>query len=90
MSAIIINSSKGQEMFEKIKENLIFKSCYKEDIIDGNLSLIESAGFSKKREYFFDDLDKLNMKELSHKYNNISLWRRIKHKIKNVVFRGKR
>lgn len=90
VSAIIINSSKGQEMFEKIKENLIFKSCYKEDIIDGNLSLIESAGFSKKREYFFDDLDKLNMKELSHRYNNISLWRRIKHKIKNVVFRGKR
>ena len=90
VSAIIINTSKGQEIFEKIKENLIFKSCYKEDIIDGNLSLIESAGFSKKRECFFDDLDKLNMKELSHKYNNISLWRRIKHKIKNIVFRGKR
>lgn len=90
VSAIIINNSKGQEIFEKIKENLIFKACSEKDIIDGNLSLIESSKFTKKREYFFDDLDKLNIKELSNKYNNISFSKRIKHKIKNIVFRGKR
>ena len=65
VSAIIINTEKGQQIFESISNNLEYKECKLEEIIDGNPSLKSSGKYTSKREEFFKDMDNLDTKELS-------------------------
>lgn len=86
VSAIIINTEKGQEIFNELKNNLEYKECKLEKIISGNPSLKESGKYPQKREEFFKELDKKNIEYLSGKYQRkISLFRKIKNKIKKII-----
>ncbi|MBO5179562.1 MAG: Coenzyme F420 hydrogenase/dehydrogenase, beta subunit C-terminal domain [Clostridia bacterium] len=86
VSAIIINTDKGAEMFENIKNELDYKECKLEEIVAGNPSLAKSAGYPEKRKEFFTDLKQLSFDELSQKYERkISLLQKIKNKVKSFV-----
>ena len=67
-SAIMINSKKGKELFESIKEEIIFKETEKSEIIKYNQSFIKPAEFNINREEFFKDLEVLDLKEIEQKY----------------------
>lgn len=75
VSAIILNTSKGINIFDTIKNNVDYKKCKLEEIISGNPSLIKSAQYTSKRRKFFNDLETLSISELTRKYakrkNNI-------------------
>lgn len=67
-SLIIINSEKGQKLFEKIEENTIAKEVDIEEAIKYNPSMIQSSNKDIKREKFFENLDKMNFNKLVNKY----------------------
>ncbi|MBR3325433.1 MAG: Coenzyme F420 hydrogenase/dehydrogenase, beta subunit C-terminal domain [Clostridia bacterium] len=68
VSAIILNTKRGEGIFEKIKNNLIYKECELNEIIDGNPSLINSSKDNKMRDEFFLEMKEKTIQELSKQY----------------------
>lgn len=68
VSAIIINTEFGKTVFQEIQKEITFKECMLEDILKENASLKISSKKPKKREEFFQDLNKLSVGELEKKY----------------------
>lgn len=88
VSAIIINTDKGKIVFNLIKNDIIFKDCRLEEIVEGNPSLEKSARLSKNREVFFEELDNRSIDYLVSKYKKkISLKMKIKIKVKKMLKR---
>ena len=86
VSAIIINTNLGDQIFNNIKEDLEYKKCDLEKILSGNPSLRVSSKRPKKRDKFFVELDNTNINELAKKYQNRdTLIRKIKNKIKRII-----
>lgn len=84
-SLVIVNSIKGQELFEKIKDNIGFKKVDLEDAIKYNKSMIESAKKDKNREKFFENLDKMKFDKLVKKYTyKRGIIRKILSRIKRI------
>ena len=90
ISLVIVNSLKGQELFEKIKDNIVFKEVELEDAIQYNKSMIQSVKMDKNREKFFENLDKMEFDKLVKKYTyRRGIIRKILSKIKRKVLRVK-
>lgn len=67
-SLVMVNSQKGITLFEKIKENIIYKETNFEEAIKYNPSMTCSPQIPESREFFFKDLDTMNFDELVDKY----------------------
>ena len=86
VSAIIINTEKGKNVFDSITDSLVYKDCKLEEILSGNPSLKNSAKKSNKRDEFLNDLDSNSVSNLVDKYvPKVSLSRKVLNKIKSVV-----
>jgi len=81
-SAIIINTEKGLEIFNKINTNIQYKECTLENIISGNTGLKYSPKFNNKREIFFKEIDYYSIELLAKKYGNDNL---ILNKLKKII-----
>ncbi len=82
-SAIIINSSKGQELFEAIKQDLVWKETEYENIKKYNSALVKSVKKDSNRKKFFENLDKIPFDELVKKYTyNPSFFRKVVNKLR--------
>ena len=53
VSAIVINSVKGKDIFEELKENIKYEKVSLEDISNGNPMLVSSTGYTKNKDNFF-------------------------------------
>ena len=89
-SLVIVNSEKGKQIFEQIKDKIIYKQVNFEEAIIYNPSMTESVKPGPNREKFFENLDKMPFDELVKKYTYTpSAFRRIiwkvKRKIKKVI-----
>jgi acetyltransferase-like isoleucine patch superfamily enzyme len=87
-SLVMINSKKGMEYFEKIKDVI---NCFEtpfESILAGNLHLVKSINASPgiDRALFYHDLDKMTFTEIARKYNFKTLT--YKERIKNILKMG--
>ena len=82
VSAIIINTLKGKNMFNIISDFIDYKECKLEEIISGNSSLIKSANLPLKRKKFFNDVDKMSVQNLRKKYLKVSLGKKIAKKLR--------
>ena len=88
VSAIIVNTEKGQDILNKIQNQINIKQCKLTEIIDQNPFVQISAEYPRKRTQFFTELDSLSIEELSQKYKKkISLLTRILNKIKKYLRR---
>lgn len=96
-SMILLNSKKGIEYFEKVKDCLEWEETEFESILPGNIALrkpIEPAKID--RETFFEDLDKGTFDDVVKKYfpknknNPLTLKQRVKNKIKPYYFMYKK
>lgn len=86
VSAIIVNTEKGQKVFEDISNDLSYKECKLENIVSGNPSLAISGKTPKLRNEFFDELDNKDIDYLTKKYQKkISLISKLKNKIKSLI-----
>lgn len=68
VSAILVNSRKGKEIFENIKETMEFLKVDMKNIIKHNISICKSVEYNTKREQFFEDLDNKDIEFLLRKY----------------------
>ena len=87
VSLILLNSKKGQYLFEGIKENLIYKIVDFEEAIKYNPNMIKSAKMQTKREKFFNDLNNNKLETLVKKYTKKSILKKMIGKIKRVAKR---
>ena len=86
VSAIIINTKQGEELFNNINKDIEYKECKLEEILSGNPSLKISGKEPKTRDNFFKEMDKLSISDLTKKYQKkISLLSKIKRKIKSLI-----
>ena len=68
ISSLIINSNKGQEIFDNIKSSIDFAEVSIEDIIKHNSPLYVSVPYNEKREKFFDYLDNYNFEDIINEF----------------------
>ena len=67
-SAILVNSQKGKEIFENIKNNIVWTEEKIENIIKYNSCFVKSTYYNEKRNEFFEDLEKETFEYLINKY----------------------
>lgn len=67
-SLVGVNNYKGKMFFEKIKKNIFSKKVDFKTALQSNSSFYVSAKKNKKRNIFFKNIEKYNMKELEKKY----------------------
>lgn len=67
-SLVIVNSLKGVDLFERIKERINFVETNFEESIKYNPSMTCSPQIPKNREKFFEDLDDMDFDKLVNKY----------------------
>ena len=86
VSAIIINTDKGEELFKVIENELKYKNCNVEQILVGNPCLIQSVNRPIKRDSFFEKIDKENINNLTKEFTpKVSYITKIKNKIRSVL-----
>ena len=68
ISAVLINSKKGEEIFKNIKKNLKLSQAKLSDIIKYNSCINKSTKYNPKREGFFCDLENNDYEYLINKY----------------------
>lgn len=68
VSAVLINSKKGERLFENIRNDIEYYNADITNIEKYNPCLNHSTAYNKKREEFFRDLDNLKFSELIQKY----------------------
>ena len=86
-SLILINSEKGQELLENIKDKIIYReNCDLDYAIKCNPCICGSVKEPEKRKEFFNDLDKMKIKQLANKYLiKQSLISKIYGKVKRII-----
>lgn len=68
VSAVILNSEKGKDFFEIIKEKVHYIEESIESILKYNYMLIESVPINDRRKEFFEDLKNKSFDEIIEKY----------------------
>lgn len=68
VSLVIINTAKGKEMFEKIKDNLLIINCSIEDCIKHTYTLSNPTPISEEREQFWKDYKNNDFNYIIEKY----------------------
>ncbi len=88
VSAIIINSEKGKELFSKLEKGIFYKSCNIKSIINGNPLLERSVSRPPSRETFYKNIDKYTIKGLVKKYvPKKSIIKRVLSRIKRILIK---
>ena len=86
VSAIIINTELGKEVFNDIKDSLEYKECELDKIVSGNPSLIVSSKRPRKRMEVFNDIDNTSFTKLYKKYyKNNNILKRLKNKLRKII-----
>jgi hypothetical protein len=81
-SLILVNSSKGQNMIDQIKDKIILKPVDINIAVSYNQAAIKSAPYNRKRKDFMKNIEKLTFDKLIKKYCNDSISNKIFRKIK--------
>lgn len=85
-SLVIINSEKGKELFESIKDEMVCRETNLDEAIKYNPSMIKSVELNPNREKFFNELDKMEFDRLANKYLiRASLIKRGIEKMKRII-----
>ena len=75
ISMILVNSDKGEEMYEKIKEGMACFDCNIETAIAGNMVLVENITGEEKRDMFYQSYVAEGLQMSLAKYtDHYSLW----------------
>lgn len=76
-SLVMVNSDKGQELLDSIKDKIEWRQFTMDDARAGNPALDGSLSAAKSnRDAFFTDLDKLPFEKVAAKYFPLPSWKR--------------
>lgn len=85
-SLVLIHTDKGQRLFEVIKDNIIWKEAHIHEAIRYNLSIVQSAKLTEKREKFFNALKQgKNFDNIINKLLKDNLFDNAKRKSKAII-----
>jgi len=86
-SLVFVNSVNGQEIFDKIKDDMIFKEANIQSAIKYNPAAIRSAKYNKDRDVFMKEIDNVSFDELTDKYCTKSVLVNFVKRVKGVLKR---
>ena len=90
VSAVILNTNKGLEIYNSIKEDMVYQKCQLEEIIAGNASLKKSCIRPKNREDFFEKINYNSISDLTSKYSSkVGILKLVILKVKSLLKGGK-
>lgn len=81
VSGCIINTEKGKELFDKIKNNIVFKETEYKDIAKHNSCLISPSKYNEKREEILKKWKNDGYQSIDDKFNKKMKNKIIKYKI---------
>lgn len=85
-SLVIINSNKGKELFELIKNDINFISTDLNEALKYNTAMTESVKSSKNREEFFRNINNYDFKKLIKKYiPKDNMFKKVIRKLKRII-----
>ncbi len=85
ISAVMVNSEKGKQLFEAAKEQVVAYPCTQEDIAAKQPNLSRPSQFSNKAAAFRADLAALPFEAVLKKYTRVGFKRRVIDCIKAVL-----
>lgn len=85
VSAVIINTKKGEKFFNTIKKDIRYLETSLDNIVYGNPCLKKSCNKPSKREVFLIDINNYNCQELCKKYCKIPFYRNVIIKLKSII-----
>lgn len=80
-SLLLVNSVKGKELFDFLKDSILYEQVDLNKAVSYNPAAFKSANENPNREGFFGDLDKLSFDKLVDKYCSESMTVTAKRKI---------
>lgn len=84
-SLMIINSEKGKEIFEDIRQNLKYKQVNLDDLIKYNSAMIKSSKIDPSSQKFYSNINKRRFdKNVKKNCDYKPLYKKIINKIKNI------
>ena len=85
-SLIIVNTEKGNELFQLIEDNIIYVETDLDVAIKYNSAMIKSANKNDSRNELITDFNRMDICELANKYApRPKLYKRIINKIKRII-----
>lgn len=85
-SLLIINSKKGEELFNLVSESIYYIKTDLNEAVKYNPSYITSVNADVNREKFFDNLDKVSFDKLVKNYTyKVPVYRRLLGKVKRII-----
>lgn len=85
VSAVIINTEKGHELFKSIKSEIFCFKTQIDMIAKGNFTLNQSMKDNPKRDEFFSELGTISFDKLIFKYSSCNKNENVKRTIKNYI-----
>ena len=85
VSLVLINSKKGNQVFNEIKKHFIYEQTDFEKAITYNSAMTSSVKQNKNRDKFFKKLDKVDIDKLANKYTKQSKIKIFINKIKSII-----
>lgn len=73
-SLVLINSSKGMRLFDKVESDIKYNEVPYKKAIKGNRSIIRSSPLNSMRYYFFKELEEKGYSYVSRKYLTVFKW----------------
>ena len=86
-SLVFVNSEKGRNVFEEIKEQLIFRQVDIDEAVRYNPSAYISVNRPKNRENFLKDITENNFDKIVNKYTKPSFVKKCFNKAKRIIKR---
>ena len=84
-SLVIVNSVLGSQLFEEIKDQIIYKEVDYEKAIASNPSLYQSVNRPKNRDAYLNNVTVDNLTNITKKYTTESIFKKVIHKINRII-----
>ena len=84
-SLVILHSTRGHELFDEIKDNLIYQKTDFEEAIKYNSAMTESVPVNSDRSAFMKCIKEGGFKSVEKRYLSIPFISRVKKRIKTII-----
>lgn len=84
-SMILVNSPKGQKLFEQVNETLVLHKREFEEIFEGNVCFTDSVEVPANGKKFLRSLDKYKFSVALKKYTKRTLFEKVSGKVKRIM-----
>ena len=86
VSLVLVNTKLGQEVMKGISSNLDFIESDLDYALKCNPSIEVASKYNNRRKEFFEELNSNNIENNINKYTKISFIKKLKRKIRNILY----